>query len=308
MRKAFIRTLQHLARKDERILLLTGDLGFMALEPFAEEFPDRFYNVGVAEQNMIGLASGLAKEGFIPYVYSIAPFCILRPLEFIRNGPIYHQLKVRIVGVGAGFDYGNNGITHYGIDDIGSLRCQPGIQLISPCDHRQAEATFEQTWNDVGPIYYRLNKDDITTVPGLNGKFSACRANVLKPSGEITLLALGNLASDALIVAENLERQGLLCKVAAVACVSPPPTEHLAEIIRNSSLVFTLENHYINGALGSLTAEIIAEKGLNCRLIRCGVDALLDGRTGSTKTLHKRFGIDPESVTNRILREWKGSF
>src|ERR687884_1315702 len=105
MRKAFVQALVELAAQDSRILLLTGDLGYMALEPFAERFPGRFFNVGVAEQNLVGLATGLAEAGFVPFLYSIAPFASLRPYEFLRNGPVLHRLPVRVVGVGGGFDY-----------------------------------------------------------------------------------------------------------------------------------------------------------------------------------------------------------
>jgi len=115
VRAAFAKALTELADRDPRVLLLTGDLGYMALEPFADKHPGRFFNVGVAEQNMVGLATGLAEAGFIPYVYSIVPFAVLRPYEFIRNGPIQHQWPVRIVGVGAGMDYGLNGLSHYGL-------------------------------------------------------------------------------------------------------------------------------------------------------------------------------------------------
>src|SRR5580700_2046408 len=129
MRRAFVETLAELAGKDPRITLLTADLGFMALEPFSDKYPDRFFNVGVAEQNMVGVATGLAEAGFIPFVYSIVNFAVLRPFEFIRNGPIAHKLPVRIVGVGGGFEYGTNGISHYGIEDIGVLRTQPGLTI-----------------------------------------------------------------------------------------------------------------------------------------------------------------------------------
>src|SRR5438093_13706937 len=114
MRRAFAETLAELAKEDPRIVLLTADLGFMALEPFADAFPERFFNVGVAEQNMVGAATGLAEAGFIPFVYSIVTFAVLRPFEFIRNGPVAHQLPVRIVSVGGGFEYGYNGISQYG--------------------------------------------------------------------------------------------------------------------------------------------------------------------------------------------------
>src|SRR5215813_9108674 len=129
MRGAFVRTLAEIAAGDDRILLLTGDLGYMALEPFSERFPERFLNVGVAEQNMVGTATGLAEAGFIPFVYSIVTFATLRPYEFIRNGPILHRLPVRIVGVGGGMEYGHNGLSHYGLEDIAVMRAQPGISI-----------------------------------------------------------------------------------------------------------------------------------------------------------------------------------
>src|SRR6185369_15526920 len=135
MRAAFVQTLTELASEDPRILLLTGDLGYLAVEPFVEKHPNRFINVGVAEQNMIGVATGLAEAGFIPFVYSIVPFAVLRPYEFIRNGPIQHQLPVRIVGVGGGLEYGHNGTSHHGLEDVAVLRPQPGMTVVCPADY-----------------------------------------------------------------------------------------------------------------------------------------------------------------------------
>ena len=137
MRGTFVNTLCDIARQDERIVLLTGDLGFTVLEPFREAHPKRFYNVGVAEQNMVGLATGLAESGLIPFCYSIGTFASLRPFEFIRNGPVLHHLPVRIVGLGAGFEYGTAGTTHFSLEDIGVLRTQPGLDIIAPADFEQ---------------------------------------------------------------------------------------------------------------------------------------------------------------------------
>src|SRR5213080_1962554 len=155
MRRAFVNTLVELAERDPRVLLLTGDLGYMALEPFAQRFPDRFFNVGVAEQNMVGLATGLAEAGFIPFVYSIVTFASLRPYEFIRNGPILHQLPVRIVGVGGGFDYGHNGATHYALEDVGILRLQRGITVVVPAEDAQIQSMLTETYTLPRPVYYR---------------------------------------------------------------------------------------------------------------------------------------------------------
>src|ERR1039457_3398313 len=137
MRATFIKTLTDLAGTDPRIVLLTADLGYLAVEDFATRFPDRFCNVGVAEQNMIGVATGMAEAGFIPFVYSIGTFAVLRPYEFIRNGPVAQRLPVRIVGIGAGMEYGHEGISHHTIEDIAITRVHPGLMVVAPADPPQ---------------------------------------------------------------------------------------------------------------------------------------------------------------------------
>jgi transketolase len=134
----------------------------MALEPFMEKHADRFFNIGVAEQNMVGIATGLAESGFIPFVYSIVTFATLRPYEFIRNGPVWHRLPVRIVGVGGGFEYGAQGLSHHGLEDVGVMRVQPGMTVVAPADHEQMATALRATWNADGPVYYRIGKDDKT--------------------------------------------------------------------------------------------------------------------------------------------------
>src|SRR5882724_11531146 len=167
MRGAFIRTLAEIAEHDSRVLLLTGDLGFMALEPFADRFPDRFFNVGVAEQNLVGIATGLAEAGFIPFVYSIVTFASLRPFEFIRNGPVLHHLPVRVVGMGMGFGYGPSGATHYALEDVAALGTLLGLTIVIPASPGQAVTAIRDTQTLDGPVYYSLGKDDRITVPGL---------------------------------------------------------------------------------------------------------------------------------------------
>lgn len=191
MRGAFAKTLSELADRDRRVMLLTGDLGYMALEPFAEWHPDRFINVGVAEQNMVGIATGLAEAGFVPFVYSIVTFATLRPYEFIRNGPVLHRLPVRIVGIGGGFEYGHAGPTHHGTEDVGVMRTLPGITVLAPADHRQTRTAIEATWDIPGPIYYRLGKDDKTVVPGLNGRFELGRAEMIRTGRDVLLVTMG---------------------------------------------------------------------------------------------------------------------
>lgn len=299
MRSAFIRTLTKLAESDSRIFLLTGDLGYMALEPFAERFPERFINVGVAEQNMVGVATGLAESGFIPFVYSIVTFASLRPYEFIRNGPILHNLPVRIVGVGGGVEYGHNGATHYGLEDVGVMRVQPGITLIAPADHEQTVTALEKTWNLPGPIYYRLGKDDRIVVPGLNGKFEVGRAQYIRQGEDLLIVCMGSICAEAAKAAESLAKEGVSATTMIVASVNPAPLDDLKEQLQKFRHVLTVEAHYAVGGLASLISEVIAENGLDCRLTRLSINGTPDGKTGSQSFLYDKFGLSAAAVATQ---------
>ena len=301
MRDAFVRTITELAVQDPRIILLTGDLGFMALEPFAERFPERFLNVGVAEQNMVGIATGLAESGFIPFIYSINPFAVLRPYEFIRNGPIYHQLPVRIVGMGGGFEYGHQGITHYGLEDIGIARIQPGLVTIAPADGAQASTAIRATLNLPEPIFYRLGKNDKVMVPGLEGRFQLGRLQVIHEGHDLLFVSMGAIASEVAIASALLHEEGITCTSAVVASMNPPPVDDLVDLLKRFHTVITVEVHYIPGGLGSLISEINAEHGLACRVIRCGIRKKPSGITGSQLYLQDFHGLSAKALAATAL-------
>jgi transketolase len=301
MRRAFVETLSGLAARDPRVVLLTGDLGYNALEPFAERFPDRFLNVGVAEQNMVGVATGLAEAGFLPFVYSIVTFATLRPYEFIRNGPIHHRLPVRIVGIGGGFEYGPQGTSHHGLEDVGVLRVQPGITVVAAADHRQLATALGATWDLPGPVYYRLGKDDTTTVPGLDGRFAVGRVERVREGTDVVLVAMGSIATEAVAAVDTLEARGVRAGLLVVACVQPPPSEDLAAALAGVPLALTVEAHYVAGGLGSLVSEVVAERGLGCRVVRCGVRAAPDGRCGSQRWLYETHGLSRDALVATAL-------
>lgn len=302
MRGAFIRTLAELAERDSRIILLTGDLGYMVLEPFSDKFQDRFFNVGVAEQNMVGLATGLAEAGLIPFVYSIVPFAVLRPFEFIRNGPILHQFPVRIVGVGGGVEYGSNGVSHYGLEDIGVLRTQPGITLIAPADYEQARSSLLATWDLPGPVYYRLGKDEKNIVPGLCGRFELGRAQFVGKGADLLIITMGSIACEVASTIEILSTQGISCTMMVIASMNPPPVDDIGEALARFRLVLTVETHYIVGGVGSLVSEVIAERGLPCRLVRCGVKLTSNGITGSQGYMQRAYGLSAEMLTMTAIQ------
>lgn len=295
MRAEFAAELVALARKDPRIVLLTGDLGFAVLEPFAEEFPERFYNVGVAEQNMLGLATGLADAGYLPYAYSIATFASMRPYEFLRNGAALHELPVRLVGMGAGLDYGHNGVTHYALEDVALMRVQPGVCTVAPADADQARASLRATTELRGPVYFRLCKQG-SPVPGLDGRFELGRLAAIGDGTDVALVALGNMASVAVRAADELAQRGIAAVVAVVSSFNPSPRQELADLLRAVPLALSVEAHYVNGGLGSLVAEVIAEHGLSCRLVRHGITEMPRGMTGSSEYLYERCGLSATQI------------
>ena len=306
MRARFFAALTELAEENPSVLLLTADLGYLVVDVFRDRFPDRFLNVGVAEQNMVGVATGLAEAGYVPFIYSITPFVVLRPYEFIRNGPVQHGLPVRIVGIGGGFEYGNDGLSHYGLEDVAVLRALPGIDIVTPADGGQVRAALLATWDRPGPVYYRLGKDDTAAVPGLGGRFEAGRVQIVREGEDILLVVMGSIAAEAVRAAERLATESIAATVAVVSCIRPAPVEDLTELLSRFGTVLTIEAHYENGGLGSLVAEVAAEHGSGCRVTRCAVRELPGGVSGSREFLYRRHGLDAESLCETALRCLQG--
>jgi len=301
MRKAFFDGLARVAQDDGRVLVLTGDLGFNFLEPLRDRFPGRFFNAGVAEQNMTGVATGLAEAGFIPFVYSIVPFAVMRPYEFIRNGPIVHRLPVRIVGVGGGVEYANNGPTHYGLEDLGLLRTQPGIAVIAPADGRQARNALLATWDTEGPVYYRLGKDDRLEVPGWDGAFAPGRAETARAGADILVISTGAITAEAAAAADALAARGVGCELLVVASLRPAPVEDLARRLARHRVALAVESHFAWGGLGSLVAEVIAEGGIGCRLVRCAIRETPDGVVDDEQAMMRSCGISRDALVATAL-------
>lgn len=302
MRTAFVQALTKIAQDDPRVVLLTGDLGFNVLEPFAEKFPDRFFNAGVAEQNMIGMATGLAEAGFVPFVYSIVTFASLRAYEFIRNGPVLHQLPVRVIAVGGGFEYGHAGVTHFGLEDLGIMRLQPGLTIVAPADFQQARHALHATWGLPGPVYYRVGKDDKTLVPGLDGQFALGQLQTVSHGNDILIVAMGAIAAEAVAAVQLLGQQGIGGTVAIVSSFNPGPEEELAGLLGRFRHVMTVEAHYITGGVGSFVAEIIAERGFPCQLQRCGVRTMPSGHSDHQAAMEEAHGLSARALAQTAMK------
>jgi transketolase len=301
LRKAFVASLCELAAADERIVLLTGDLGFMALEPFRDRFPDRFFNVGVAEQNMIGVATGMAEAGLLPYAYSIATFASLRPFEFIRNGPVFHNLPVRIVGMGMGFEYGHSGYTHYALEDVAALRTLAGLSIVVPADPAQTTTAIRATYDLPGPVYYSLGKDERISVPGLNGYFELGRVATVRTGSDIAFVTMGSISQEVAAAAHKLSSRGIEAAVVVVSNFSPDPADHLASVLADFRQVITVEAQTLSGGLGAFVATTIATHGLSARLRMLGVRLPPDGTSGDQQERWRKNGLDQESIMSEAI-------
>jgi transketolase len=306
MRRAFVAALSELAARDERVVLLTADLGFAFLEPFRDRFPSRFFNVGVAEANLVGLATGLAEDGFVPFTYTMAAFALSRAFEVVRNGPVAHRLPVRIVGVGGGFDYGANGASHYALDDLALARALGAIDILVPADAAGAKTAVLATPRLPGPIYLRLANEERGALPGPleafePGRFLVLRGGARGASGacDVCIVALGPTAFDALAAADVLAAAGASVSVVVPTTLRPFDRDLLLERLAGARLVVTLENHALEGGLGSLVAEVFAEAGGARRLLRAGV-ATHGFPPGSPGFLRAQLGLDGPSLARRI--------
>lgn len=296
MRAAFIDTLMRLAEKDSRVCLLTGDLGFSVLEKFKNGYPGRFINVGVAEANMIGLATGLALDGWLPYVYSIATFASMRGYEQIRNGPVLHGLPVRIIGIGGGFAYSHAGPTHHALEDYALMRVQPGLTVIAPADPAQTQSALIATADLKGPIYYRIGKGGDEPVSGLDGRFSLDGIETIGEGEDLLLLSTGAISARVAEIACELGN----ATAGIVATLNPVPDRALSNLIDRFKLILSVEEHYRQGGLGSIVAEVIARTGKNVRFRPIGVHETLKDVTGSRNFLWKRAGLDHNSLVAEI--------
>jgi transketolase len=297
MRTAFIQELIRQARIHPRIFLVVGDLGYSVVEPFASEFPDRFLNAGVAEQNMTSLAAGLASEGWHVFTYSIANFPTLRCLEQIRNDVCYHNLPVTVVAVGAGLAYGNLGFSHHGIHDIAALRPLPNLTLLSPADPGETEEAVRWLAHNPGPSYLRLGKAGEPRLHSTPGSATGpIRVRAGAPDARVALAATGSVLSVALEAARIIEAQGPNLPVYSCTRLKPADRNTFAPIW-NHPQVITLEEHVLAAGFGSLLREL-APDGITFRSL--GVPDSLASMVGSREYLRERAGLTTDAVLQTL--------
>ncbi len=289
MRKTFINTLIDLARKDKDIVLITPDMGFSVLEPFFEEFPERAINCGIAEQNAVSIASGLAIMGKKPYVYTIIPFLTGRAYEQVRLEVAYMNTNVKLIGIGAGFTYGAAGATHHAIEDISLMRSLPNMTVCCPGDNNEAEQIIRETVNNDKPMYIRIGRHNRGIFN--NEKLVIGKASVIKQGEDIAIISTSNMLPDAANYCRQLKAQGRKPYLISMHTVKPLDKEIILELVDKGVEIQTMEEHSIIGGLGSAVAEVIAESGNGVKFKRIGVPDEFSHYIGSQKYIKKQFGL-----------------
>lgn len=259
MRAVFNKTLLDIAKKDKRIHMVLADIGFGEIEPFRDTFPERYYNVGVAEQNMTGVACGIAMEGNIAVTYSIANFPTLRCLEQIRNDVCYHNANVKIVIIGGGVSYGALGMSHHSTEDIAIMRALPNMIVEVPCDNYEAIAATHAMIEHDGPFYYRCGYKGEKDIHSSPIDFKLGKAITVKEGSDVTLMFAGPIGAEVVKAAEELEKQGINCRVVSMHTIKPIDKDMIIDCAKNTGGIITVEEHNLMGGLGSAVSEVLCD-------------------------------------------------
>jgi transketolase len=301
MRNAFVNTLFELAKQDQRIVLITGDLGFSVIEPFMEQLPLQFVNAGVAEQNMTGMAVGMALSGKVVFTYSIANFPTLRCLEQIRNDVCYHNANVKVVAIGGGFAYGSMGATHHATEDLGVMRTLPGLQVVAPGDPMETRLATRAMVTYPGPCYLRLGKAGEPLVHESEIDFQLGKAIQLRDGDDLTLISTGGLLRTTVNVAERLRSNGIDARVLSMHTLKPLDHEAVLAAAGHTGAIATIEEHSVIGGLGSAVAEVLAEADQQkVPFKRIGLPPSFSPYIGSQEYLRTQHGLSEQGILKSV--------
>jgi len=307
MRRDFVDQVLLEMERDSSIVFLTGDLGFNALEKIREKFPERFLNVGIAEQHMIGMASGLALEGKKVIAYSIASFATMRPYEQIRDDVCYQNLDVKIVGTGGGYNYPSHGVTHHTVEDVAIMNVLPHMQVLCPGHSWEAREATKAMVRHTGPAYIRLGKSPgVAYEKGRALRFALGRGFVMRTGKDVVLVSTGNVLDVALATAELIEKKsGMSVGVLSMPSIKPFDEKLLLKHVRSAKGVFTIEEHSTTGGLGAVVATVLAKNGIGGKTFEAfgfPPESFLKA-VGNRDYLLKQVGLEPVALARRILKE-----
>jgi len=302
MRNAFADEITKIAHQRDDIVLLSGDIGNRLFDKFKEVAPGRFFNCGVAEANMVGVAAGMAASGLRPVCYTIASFLTYRVIEQIRLDLGYHHQRVILVGTGAGLSYASLGSTHHSVEDMGMLRLIPGLAVLAPGDENELRPAFHAAMGYPGPVYIRIGKKGEPVVHETEPNFEIGKALRLREGKEAWILALGNTLPLAMEAATQLGSRGVSCGVASMGSLKPLDTKLLAEVFASAKVVATFEEHSVLGGLGTATAEWLSAQPAQAKanLVTFGTPDEFLHATTHQLSAREWAGLTVENMTQRL--------
>jgi transketolase len=298
MRSAFSKSILTAAQKDPKVLLLTGDHGYALFDEFRHHLPNQFINAGIAEQNMVGVAAGLAKVGYKPIVYGLSAFVPVRVLEQIKMDVCYENLPVVFIGDGAGVVYSSLGSSHQSVEDIAVLRSLPNINILSPCDAKEMEYVMDFALSFDSPTYVRMGKSDVGSVHSTS--ISVPVGGLVPVSHgsdkKVIFLATGSMVKTAQSLATTLGD----FSVWSVPSIKPFDSNHLSDLSKVAEFIIVLEEHSISGGLGGLIAEVVSEGNHVAKIIRFGIRDRFSEKCGSYEYLLNEHGINESALLEKI--------
>jgi transketolase len=301
MRKAAINAVFDLAKRDDRVVFIGSDLGAGVLDDMRSAMPDRFFMEGVSEANIIGMAAGLAMDGYLPYVNTIATFLTRRCYEQVAVDLCLHNLPVRLLASGGGAVYAPLGPTHMALEDIAILRALPNMTILAPVDAPEMTRAMNATLDRPGPVYIRIAKGGDPIVSRPEHDFEIGRIVEMNSGDNVAILSTGVMTSRALDAARLLEENGVSCSVLHAHTLKPLDGAAICAAARDVPLLVTLEEHTLIGGLGSAAAEILCDANIPVRLLRLAFPDQFVGSYGSQDTILEEFGLQPQQIAQRVL-------
>ena len=292
LRTAFIDTLRELARIDDRIFLLTADMGYSVFETFRDEFPDRFLNTGFAEQNTIGVAAGLASRGKIVFVYSIIPFVTMRCFEQVRLDLAYNFMNVKLVGVGAGLTYGPLGSSHHALEDIAIMRSLPDMTVLCPGDPIETRELIKRSFEYEGPVYIRLGKNGEPKIHPDETRIEIGKSITVLEGNDLALITTSNMLETGKKWVEEWKQDGVNVSLISMPSLKPFDSSTVKNLIDKEIPIITLEEHSVIGGLGSIISQVIATTGKPVKFQQIGINDKFSHVVGGHEFQRKKFMLD----------------
>lgn len=301
MRDTYLKKLYELAEKDTEVVSLVSDNGLIVYDDFRRDFPDRYYNFGIAEENMVAAAAGMASCGKIPFAYTISAFIAYRAYEFLRDDVCFQNQNVKLVGIGSGLTYSTLGPSHHTTEDIGLLRSLPNLTIFSPSTRMEVAWMMEEAYKINGPVYIRLSnnteeyyKEDV--------QFSIGEPAVVQAGNDVTIFLTGSIINEVMDAVKKLENDGISVEVVSVHTLKPVNAQVIAKLLKKTKRLITVEEHNVIGGLHSLIAEVMAIEGIMVPNMAIGLCDTFATDYGKLNDVRRANGLDSGHICDKILK------